>query len=172
MLVLILSLAVALCDQATKYAITRHFYLSESIPLVPGFFNLAYVRNTGAAWGMLGGLNNWLALLSVVMLIGMVVFRRSFLTDITIHRCALGLMIGGIVGNLADRVRLDFVVDFLDFHWGLHHFPAFNVADSAICVGVGLYLLSFLFVKSHPLHGTRATDGAGTAPADRSAPRT
>jgi signal peptidase II len=67
-----------------------------------------------------------------------------------------GLMLGGIVGNLVDRLRLGYVVDFLDFYWGRHHFPAFNVADSAICTGVGLYILSqFLFARR------RTQEGAG-----------
>ena len=105
---------------------------------------------------MLGGLNGWLALFSVIILVAIVRFRRAFLSDILIHRLALGLMIGGIVGNLIDRLRLQYVVDFLDFHWGIHHFPAFNVADASICVGVGLYVLSSLIVPAHPLRGISA----------------
>jgi signal peptidase II len=82
------------------------------------------------------------------MLVVIVCFRRSFLNDVPGHRLALGLMVGGIVGNLIDRLRLQYVVDFLDFHWGVHHFPAFNVADSSICIGVGLYILSMLLTPS------------------------
>jgi signal peptidase II len=145
MLVLLLSVAVVILDQVTKHLITLRFYLGESIPVVPGFFDLAYVRNTGAAWGMLGGFNGLLVALSLAVLVVLIFFRRSFLTDSLIHRLALGLMLGGIVGNLLDRVRLQYVVDFLDFHWQMHHFPAFNVADSAICVGVGLYMISAFF---------------------------
>jgi signal peptidase II len=156
MLVLLLSFAIALIDQVTKYQVCLKFYPGESVPVIPGFFNLAYVRNTGAAWGMLGGLNGWLALFSVVILLGMIVFRRSFLSDVLIHRLALALMIGGIIGNLADRLRLQYVVDFLDFHWRIHHFPAFNVADAAICIGVGLYVLSTFVVPSHPLREMQA----------------
>jgi signal peptidase II len=146
MLVLLFSLGIIVLDQATKTLVKDVFclYPNQVVPVVPGLFNLTYVRNTGAAWGMLGGLNGWLAVLSVVVLLAIVVFRRSILTDSLSHRLALASMIGGIVGNLLDRVRLSFVVDFLDFHWGPHHFPSFNVADAAICVGVGLYLLSAL----------------------------
>lgn len=151
MLVLVLSFAIALMDQVTKYQVCLKFYPGESIPVIPGLFNLSYVRNTGAAWGMLSGLNGWLSLFSVMILIGLILFRRSFLSEVLIHRLALGLMIGGIVGNLMDRLRFEYVVDFLDFHWGLHHFPCFNVADAAICVGVGLYVLSSFLVPSHPL---------------------
>lgn len=145
MMVLLLSAVLVILDQVTKHLVMTKFYLGESIPVIPGLFNLAYVQNTGAAWGILGGFNALLVSLSAVVLIILVFFRRSFLTDSLIHRLALGLMIGGIVGNLLDRVRLQYVVDFLDFCWRTHHFPAFNVADSAICVGVGLYMISAFF---------------------------
>jgi len=141
MLVLSLSFSIALLDQVTKHFVRRNL-LTGHITVIPGIMDLRYVQNTGAAWGILEGLNNWLVVLSVIMLIVIVVFRRSLLTDALIHRIAMGLMIGGIVGNLIDRIRLACVVDFFDFYWGFHHFPAFNVADSAICVGVGLYVMS------------------------------
>ena len=146
MLILIISFTVAVIDQITKHLVRSHFVVGDRITVIPGFFNLTYVRNTGAAWGILSGLNHWLIVLSVVMLALLVVFRRSFLTDSLIHRIAAGLMIAGIVGNLVDRFRLGYVVDFLDFHPGFT-FPSFNVADAAICVGVGLYMIS-QFTKS------------------------
>ena len=143
MLILAISFCVALLDQATKYLVRANLDLGRPVAIVPGFFNLTYVRNTGAAWGMLAGLNNWLVVLSVAMLTFLVLFRRSILTDSLVHRCAAGLLIAGIVGNLVDRLRLGYVVDFLDFHWmGAARFPAFNVADMAICTGVGLYILT------------------------------
>jgi len=145
MQVLLLSIAIVLLDQITKYLITLKFHVSDSIELIPGYFSLTYVRNIGAAWGMLGGWNGILVTLSVVVLLLLIFLRRSFLTDSLVHRICLGLMLGGIVGNLLDRVRLQYVVDFLDFYWRNHHFPAFNVADSSICIGVGLYMItSFL----------------------------
>lgn len=153
MLVVLLSLGIIVLDQATKQWIVLHFSLGESLPVIPGFFNLAYVRNPGAAWGMMGGLTGPLILLSVAVLVVLVFFRRSFLTDSLIHRLSLALMIGGIVGNLLDRIRLRYVVDFLDFCWQNHHFPAFNVADSAICVGVGLYILTALFPRLNTASG-------------------
>jgi signal peptidase II len=157
MLVLILSAFIVLLDQVTKYLVRLHFFPGEAVTIVPGCFNLAFVRNTGAAWGMLGGFNGALALLSVAMLAVIVLFRRWFLSDALIHKVCMGLMIGGIVGNLIDRLRLSYIVDFLDFHWrNLRHFPAFNVADSAICVGVGLYILSAFMLPRHPLHTTEA----------------
>ena len=142
MFILTLAILVTLADQVTKHWVRMNFTIGESVPVLPGFFRLTYVRNRGAAWGMLADFSTLLIVLSVVMLAVLVVFRRHFLTDTPIHRVATGLMTAGIVGNLIDRIRLGYVVDFLDFHWRAWHFPAFNVADSAICVGVGLYMLS------------------------------
>jgi signal peptidase II len=144
MLVLLLSLGLVFVDQASKVWITNAFSLGESVPVIPGLFSLTYVRNTGAAWGTFGGSTGMLAVLSVAVLLMLIIFRRSFLTDSLVHRIALALMISGIAGNLLDRVRLRYVVDFFDFYWRNHHFAVFNVADSAICVGVGLYLLTAL----------------------------
>jgi len=142
MLALTLAFLLAALDQWTKLVVRSRFGLGECRVIVPGFFHLTYVRNTGAAWGMFGGQNNLLVLLSVAMLGAVFFFRRSLLTDSLAHRIALGCLVGGIVGNLLDRVRLDYVVDFLDFHLIGRHFPAFNLADAAICTGLGLYLLT------------------------------
>ncbi|MDD4871097.1 MAG: signal peptidase II [Kiritimatiellae bacterium] len=146
MLILCLSFFIALLDQVTKYLI-RQKLLVGHITVIPDFFDICYVQNTGAAWGIMQGLNSWLVILSIVMLGLIIIFRKSILQDTLIHRIAIGLMIGGIVGNLVDRVRLGYVVDFLHFFWRNHHFPSFNVADSAICVGVALYVISQFFEK-------------------------
>ena len=122
---LVVAILVAVSDQIAKECVRAAFRLHEILPVVPGFFNLTYVRNTGAAWGMFSGQNLLLALPPGRM--------RGWV---------LGLLAGGIAGNLIDRVRLDYVVDFLDFHAGASHFPAFNIADMAISCGVGLYLLA------------------------------
>ena len=141
---LLVAICVVLLDQASKEWVRGAFSLHESIPVLPGFFNLTYVRNTGAAWGMFSGQNVALSALALVMLGALVVFRRKILPPGRVHRVALGLLCGGIVGNLFDRLRLDYVVDFLDVYWRVHHFPAFNVADSAICIAVGIYVLGTL----------------------------
>ncbi|MCB1069745.1 MAG: signal peptidase II [Kiritimatiellae bacterium] len=151
MLPLLLAIGILVLDQWTKHSVRADFRLGESIPVIDGFFNLTYVRNTGAAWGMLGGQNTVLTLLSLVMLGVMLVYRRSFLNDTLEHRVALGLLIGGILGNLMDRIRQGWVTDFFDFYIGNAHWPCFNIADAAICTGVGIYLLSALWIKRHPL---------------------
>jgi signal peptidase II len=156
MLVLLIGLAVLLLDQLTKQWIRSVFIYGESRPVVDGFFNLVYVRNPGAAWGILGGHGIVLILISVVVLVLLVIYRRSFLQEQFAHKILLGLMVGGIVGNLIDRIRFGWVTDFLDFHIGSHHWPAFNVADSAICIAVGLYIMSNLFSPKEKEH-----EGAG-----------
>ncbi|QHI68118.1 signal peptidase II [Tichowtungia aerotolerans] len=152
MLPILLCLIIVLIDQFSKVWV-RSTFVCGAPPqeMIPGFFNLVYVRNPGAAWGMLGGQQAILILLSAVVLILLAVFHRRVLNPTLDHRIALGLMLGGILGNLIDRIKLGWVTDFLDFHIGTHHWPSFNVADSAICVAVGLYLLSSLWHKSHPL---------------------
>lgn len=152
MLALILALVVVWLDQLSKLWVRSAFvYGGESQTVIPGFFNLVYVRNEGAAWGILGGQQIALVVLSVVVLILLTVYRRRLLNPTLDHRIAFGLMIGGICGNLIDRVRDGWVTDFLDFHIGAHHWPSFNVADSAICIAVGIYLLSSLWHTRHPL---------------------
>jgi len=152
MLVLILGLIVVLFDQLTKLWVRAAFiYGGEPQIVIPGFFNLVYVRNEGAAWGMFGGQMPILIILSIVVLILLTVYRRKVLNPTLDHRIILGLMVGGICGNLIDRIRVGWVTDFLDFYIGPYHWPSFNVADSAICIAVGLYMLSSLWHTRHPL---------------------
>ena len=145
---LLVALGIILLDQASKEWVRHAFALHESVPVVPGFCHLTYIRTTGAAWGMFSGQNLVLALLAVVMLAALLFFRRKILPPGRWHRVALGLLCGGIVGNLFDRLRLDYVTDFLDFFWRGWHWPAFNVADAAICTGVGIYILGSLFARA------------------------
>ncbi|MBU0679050.1 MAG: signal peptidase II [Verrucomicrobia bacterium] len=160
MVALVIALLITVLDQLTKQIVRLSFALGESRPVIEGCFDLTYLRNTGAAWGILGGQNTSLTVISLVILIVMVIFRRSFLSDTLEHRIALGLMVGGIVGNLLDRMRQGWVTDFLDFYVGNHHWPAFNVADAAICVGVGIYILSSLWISTHPLADRRSSDSS------------
>ncbi len=139
--ILCASLAIVLLDQVTKAWVLHTMALGERIEVIPGLFNWSHVQNTGAAWGVMQGLSHWLVALSFVMLAAMIAFRRQLIGDTFYCRLVLGIMIGGVWGNLLDRIKLGYVVDFMDFHWKARHFPAFNVADAAICVGVGLYFL-------------------------------
>ena len=113
---------------------------------------------------MFSGQNIALSALALVMLAVLVVFRRKILPPGRVHRVALGLLCGGIAGNLFDRLRLDYVVDFLDFFVRTSHFPAFNVADSAICVGVGIYVLGTLLAKTPEAVPARGQSPEAPAP--------
>lgn len=147
--------AVAGLDQASKFLILARFTLFEQVPVIPGLFNLTLLFNTGAAFGIMAGAPSvWRQAFFVGMaalaLGVMFFFYRQFCSQGRIFVHALGLIAGGAVGNLIDRLRFGAVVDFLDFYLGAHHWPSFNVADAAICVGVGLFILgSFL----HPPEG-------------------
>lgn len=152
MLPIILCLIVVLLDQFTKVWIRTGFVCGgEPVEIIPGFFNLVYVRNPGAAWGLLGGQQGILIVLSAVVFVLLAVFHRRVLNPTLDHRIVLGLLLGGTLGNLIDRIKFDGVTDFLDFYIGTYHWPSFNVADSAICIAVGLYLLSSLWHTRHPL---------------------
>jgi signal peptidase II len=139
-------LLVVVLDQATKWMVMASFSLYELRPIIPGLFNLTYLTNTGAAFGILAGAKTvWRQLFFVgVALAAMLILffsYRQFRSQGKIFAHAIGLIAGGAIGNLIDRLRFGAVVDFLDFHLGAHHWPAFNVADSAITIGVGLFIL-------------------------------
>ena len=133
-------LLLVLLDQGTKVLVMHSISFQESIPVIPGFFNLTHLYNTGAAFGMLHDSNLFFTVLSSVVLIALLVMRRHFAGKLM--GTGWVLLIAGIIGNVADRIRIGHVVDFLDFQFGSYHWPSFNVADSCICVAAGLFLLS------------------------------
>lgn len=135
---------LTVADQFTKVLIQHFFFLGEGSPVIPGFFDLRYIQNTGAAWGMFAGFNHWLVVFSFVILGLLIRFRHHLVGHHPLERIALTLMLSGIIGNLIDRMRLGYVVDFLDFYFGNKHFPAFNIADAAITLGVFVYFAAQL----------------------------
>lgn len=143
-----LILVMALLDQVTKLLVIKNIPFQDSITVVPGFFTLTHVYNTGAAFGMLHDSNLFFTILSTSVLIALIVTRRHFTGYLMISGWAL--LISGILGNLTDRLRLGHVVDFLDFQFGSYHWPSFNVADSCICVAAALFLLSSFQSPSKP----------------------
>ena len=143
------ALAVVIIDQLTKLWIMTTIALHGQQNIIPGFFNLVYVTNTGAAFGFLAGSKTWLRQaffvgVAIAALVVIVFAYGHIKKQGRLFVYALGLIAGGAVGNLVDRLRFGAVVDFLDFYLGSHHWPAFNAADSAITVGVGLFLLGTL----------------------------
>ena len=138
-------------DQITKYAILANFYYGERLVLIPGVFDLTYVRNPGGAFSFFAsGAYEWRMLffvgstvLSVILLL-VFLFRHD--PNARLSPMALGLIMGGAIGNLADRLIHGEVIDFLDVHlWGGYTWPTFNVADSTIVVGVALMIIEVFF---------------------------
>uniref|UniRef100_UPI0040566C60 signal peptidase II n=1 Tax=Candidatus Electronema sp. TaxID=2698783 RepID=UPI0040566C60 len=143
---LLIMLLVVISDQLTKLWIVENFALHDSLPVIPGFFNLVLVHNTGAAFGMLSNMPLlWRQVFFVgvasTALIVMVLMQRRLGQQNPLYAVSFGLISGGAVGNVIDRLKQGSVIDFLDFHIKEHHWPAFNVADSGITVGVGIFLL-------------------------------
>jgi signal peptidase II len=143
---LVISLLVLALDAWTKWLVSSHISPHESISLIPNLFELVHVRNTGAAFGI--GANSGSQLVPLLLnggalavFLTVVVYAiRTAVTD-RVLQVGLHLILGGAIGNLLDRFRLGYVVDFLDVYIRDHHWPAFNVADSAICIGIALLFL-------------------------------
>ena len=119
--------------------------LEKPVEVVRGLFDLAYVQNRGCAWGMLQGQVWPLAVFGIAAILFLVWKRKSVFGPGWLGAVAEPLLYAGIVGNLIDRLYRGYVIDMFDFHWGVHHFPCFNVADSLICIAVGLMLFSSFF---------------------------
>ena len=142
-LIILISVIV---DQLTKIWVANSFTMHESLEVIPGFFNLFYTVNKGAAFSMLAEVDSpwrhyFFVSVGLAAVIGLTVVYYQTRKQGRLFGVALALICGGAVGNLIDRIRLGYVIDFLDFYIQSYHWPAFNVADSAICVGVGLFLL-------------------------------
>jgi len=141
--------SIAILDQATKYLIDGRLAEYQSLPVVEGVLSFTRIHNTGVAYGVLDGVEfpGKTALLAVVAtsaLVGLAVYAASLAEDQRLTRFGLSLVIGGALGNLVDRVRLGYVLDFVDVYQGGWHFWAFNVADAAISVGVAFMILDIL----------------------------
>lgn len=140
---------IILVDQFTKGAVQANFYHGESITIIDGFFNLTYVRNPGAAFGMGANAHDTLRAIFFLALPVVACLWLVWLIWQTRHNnmllcTAYSLIFAGAVGNLIDRFSLNYVVDFLDFHFKGSHFPAFNVADAAISIAAGLLIIDFI----------------------------
>jgi len=169
---LLLMAAIVVLDQVTKAIVVRSLDLHEYIPLVDGLLSLSHVRNRGAAFGFL---SDWdvpyqsalLAVLSLAALLAIAIYFWRLPAAARLPRAALALVIGGALGNLVDRVRLGYVVDFVHVYWRQHQWPDFNVADSAITVGVTLLVLDILRSPGPAPAGAEARIEAATPTAGR-----
>ena len=143
---------LVLADAVTKELAAGYLKGAAAISVIPGLFNLAYVENRGCAWGMFQGQVWPLAVFGLIALAFLIWKRKSVFAPSRlipdpyslIPEC---LLYAGILGNIVDRLFRGYVIDMFDFHWGIHHFPCFNLADSCICVAVGLLLLASLLDK-------------------------
>jgi signal peptidase II len=147
------SLLIVALDQILKVYIHTHYQLSESTPIIPGYFNITYVRNLGAAFGFLADSHIdfreifFLSMPPIALTVILIIFRGVPEDDKT-QIFALSAVFGGAIGNYIDRIRFRYVIDFLDFHFqDKYTWPAFNIADSAIVCGVGMLLILMLFEK-------------------------
>ncbi|HEY4301327.1 MAG TPA: signal peptidase II [Candidatus Didemnitutus sp.] len=144
-------------DQGTKVWVNARLplgsYGSNGIVVIPGFFNIVHVGNTGAAWSMFSGRSTVLAVLAAATLTAIFIWRHELGLRREIVQIFFGLLCGGTAGNLLDRLVHQHVVDFLDFHFGSYTYPTFNVADACICVGVIGYILWSLRHPSRPSEG-------------------
>lgn len=156
----LIALIGLVADQATKIWIDRSLKLFQSLPVIDGLFSITYVRNKGAAFSFLSNaswrLPFFIAVSLVAALVILVALRR-LRDDQKLARFSLALIFSGAIGNLIDRVRLGEVIDFLDLYWRSHHWPAFNIADSLICIGVALMALDMLREENRARAGA---DGA------------
>lgn len=159
-LVIIISSIVLVLDQATKALVHGQMALYQSIEIIPNFFHLTYLRNTGAAFGFLAGSRSALRIVFFILVsavaIGCIFYLlKNLRSGQTLWVASLSSILGGAVGNLIDRIRMGEVIDFLDFHWYTWHWPAFNVADSAITIGV--MLLAYQMIRKGSLENPQST---------------
>lgn len=154
-----IALLIVVLDQAVKALVRQELALNESVTVIPGFFDLTRVHNSGTAFGFMNGTDfpfktAVLACVALAALGGLAVYAASLPYEQWLARTGLALILGGAAGNLIDRISWGYVVDFVDVYWSGWHFWAFNVADAAITVGVALMILDLLGVGTR--HVSRA----------------
>ncbi len=147
-------LVTIVLDQITKWLVRTRVPLHSSVEVIPNFLDITHVRNTGAAFGFLNavdfpGKTIVIAVVAIAALIGVSFYAGTMTSQQLLSRLGMALIIGGAAGNLIDRVFVGSVVDFVDAYWGTFHFWAFNVADSAITVGVILVILDMMGTSTH-----------------------
>jgi len=160
-----ISIIVIALDFYTKYLVMAKMYLGESIPILSNYLNLTYVRNSGAAFGFLAQTQSpWKPVffwsVSVFAIVFLIYYYLSTPKAAIKTRCALSLLFGGALGNIIDRMRWGEVIDFIDVYWGKYHWPAFNIADSCICVGMGL--LVYCMIRDEAQNKRKEKETAST----------
>jgi signal peptidase II len=149
-----IALALVVADQFTKWLVFRSLGPYDTISVIPGFFDLVHVRNEGVAFGLLNNADLPFkavitTTLAVAALLGIGLYARQLQPHERIARLGLACILGGAIGNLIDRVRQGYVLDFVDIYWNSWHFWAFNIADASITIGAILVFADLLLVKQH-----------------------
>ena len=136
------ALLIVILDQFTKFLVKQNFQLNQSIPIIKNILHLTYITNTGSAFGLFKGLNWFFVFFSVIVIIAIFYYLERIVKNEKLLQFAVGLLLGGTIGNLIDRVAYGAVIDFIDFRvW-----PVFNIADSAVTIGV-IILIVLLWKK-------------------------
>jgi signal peptidase II len=153
----LISLVVIIIDHLTKWLVVKNMELGESIPLIENFLYLTSHRNKGAAWGILQGQMWFFYIITIIVVIGMIIFIQRLKPNEKLMGWSLGLMLGGAIGNFIDRLFRKEVVDFINTYIFTYDFPIFNIADSALVIGVGLFFIHTLLEgkqEKEKQHGT------------------
>lgn len=145
MIYYILAVGIIILDQITKIWIVKNMEISESVPVIENFLYITSHRNSGAAWGILEGQMWFFYIVTIFVVIALVYYIQKMAKTHVLLGTALALMLGGAIGNFIDRVIRKEVVDFIDTNIFGYDFPIFNVADSALTVGVGILMIFMLF---------------------------
>ena len=144
---ILIAVAAVVLDQLTKWLVATRMTELAEISVIPGFFSLQYVHNTGAAFGMLKNARWFFVAVAAAAVVGILYYLRQPESRHPVMRVSLGLIMGGAVGNMIDRILAGRVVDFLLFYWRDYYFPNFNVADICVTVGVGLLFVHLLLTE-------------------------
>lgn len=148
-------LMLVVIDQLTKFYIDSNFVLYQSLEVISGYFNITYIRNSGVAFGILSGFKGIVSqiifiFISLIAISAIIIIYRGTDDKMIFSRISLSLILSGAIGNMIDRIfRGGEVIDFLDFHWKSYHWPAFNIADS--CITIGVILLMITMIKNKQL---------------------
>lgn len=140
----ILFAILLIIDQMSKFWIDETMRLQDSIDVIPGFFRITYLHNTGAAWSMLEGKMWFFYIVTVVAVIAMLYFYKQSKSKEMLFQTGIICMLSGTIGNLIDRLAFQYVRDFIDFNLLGYEFPVFNIADMALCIGVGIIIVDIL----------------------------
>jgi signal peptidase II len=154
----VIALFIFILDQASKWWIVNHMFLYQSIPVIDHFFSITSHRNRGAAFGILQN-QTWLFIvITICVVIAIIIYMLKSKDESLLTKSSLTFILGGAFGNLLDRIRTGEVVDFFHFQFGNYQFPIFNVADSAVCIGVALFILATFLVPEEKQLDTTVGD--------------